>query len=359
MLALLTEEQQMLQETAAQLAQSVGLANPSDLDKVDRTKGWATLADAGLLGLRARDEQGRPTASGVEVALVVEALGAALAPLPYAGSGVLAAELLSLAGAPDPWLAGLADGSSRCALLMSEDLTRLARVDELADAIAWDADGATHALAVAGDSGAPRVVRVTLGDDWSPVEAADLTRVLRRAGSAPDAGRIEDAGGPLTRGEFDTWLALALTMVSADIVGALRHGLDEVVAYAKERVQYGVPVGSFQAVQHLCAESLVAVEASASTVKYAAWAVDELDPAEALVAARTAKAYCATTARTVAETIMQVYGGIGQTWEHIAHVIARRTYLDRSLFGDDAVQLSAIADARLGDIDTNAYVGGR
>ena len=168
----------MLQETAAQLAQSVGLANPSDLDKVDRTKGWATLADAGLLGLRARDEQGRPTASGVEVALVVEALGAALAPLPYAGSGVLAAELLSLAGAPDPWLAGLADGSSRCALLMSEDLTRLARVDELADAIAWDADGATHALAVAGDSEAPRVVRVTLGDDWSPVEAADPTRVL-------------------------------------------------------------------------------------------------------------------------------------------------------------------------------------
>jgi alkylation response protein AidB-like acyl-CoA dehydrogenase len=358
-LALLTEEQQMLQDTATQLAQSVGLANPSDLDKVDRAKGWATLADAGLLGLRARDDQGKPTASGVEVALVVEALGAALAPLPYAGSGVLATELLALAGAPEPWLAGLIDGSSRCAILMTEDLSRLAHIDELAGAYAWDADGADHALAVAGDGQAPQVVRVALGEDWAAVEGADLTRVLKRAGSAPAPDQIEEAGGPLTRGQFDTWLALALTVVSADIVGALRHGLDDVVAYTRERVQYGVPVGSFQAVQHLCAESLVAVEASSSTVKYAAWAVDELDPVEALVAARTAKAYCGTTARTVAETIMQVYGGIGQTWEHIAHVIARRTYLDRSLFGDDAVQLTAIADARLGAIDMNAHVGGR
>jgi alkylation response protein AidB-like acyl-CoA dehydrogenase len=359
-LALLTDEQHMLEEIAAQLAQSVGLANPSDLDKVDRAKGWAALADAGLLGLRARDDQGNPTASGVEVALVVEALGAALAPLPYAGSGVLATELLSLAAAPEAWLTELTDGSARCALLLTEDLSRLAHVDELSGAFAWDADLATHALAIAGDQNALQVVRVALGESWAPVEGADLTRVLRRAGSAPTPDQIEEAGRPLTRGQFDTWLALALTVVSADIVGALKHGLDEVVGYTKERVQYGVPVGSFQAVQHLCAESLVAVEASASTVKYAAWAVDELDPAEALVAARTAKAYCATTARTVAETIMQVYGGIGQTWEHIAHFVARRTYLDRTSFGDDAVQLSAIADARLGSIaDMSTAVGGR
>jgi alkylation response protein AidB-like acyl-CoA dehydrogenase len=346
-LALLTEEQQMLQEIATQLAQSVGLTNPSDLDKVDRAKGWTALADAGLLGLRARDEQGNATASGVEVALVVEALGAALAPLPYAGSAVLATELLSLAGAPEAWLAELTDGSTRCALLLSEDLSHLAHVDELADALAWDADGATHGLALAGEAGAPHVVRVALGEAWAPVEGADLTRVLRRAGSVPAPDQIEEAGA-LTTAQFDTWLALALTVSSADIVGALKQGLEQVVAYTKERVQYGVPVGSFQAVQHLCAEALVAVEASASTVKYAAWAIDELDPAEALVAARTAKAYCGITARTVAETIMQVYGGIGQTWEHIAHFVARRTYLDRSLFGDDAVQLSAIADARLG-----------
>jgi alkylation response protein AidB-like acyl-CoA dehydrogenase len=143
-------------------------------------------------------------------------------------------------------------------------------------------------------------------------------------------------------------LALALTMVSADAVGAMRHGLEQAVAYTKERIQYGVPVGSFQAVQHMCAEALVAVEGADSTVKYAAWGVDELEPAEALLAARTAKAYCGMTSRAVPETIMQVYGGIGQTWEHIAHFVNRRNMLDRHVFGDDAVQQSAIADSRLG-----------
>jgi alkylation response protein AidB-like acyl-CoA dehydrogenase len=128
----------------------------------------------------------------------------------------------------------------------------------------------------------------------------------------------------------------------------MRQGLTDVVEYAKQRYQYGVPVGSFQAVQHLCAEALVAVEGADSTVKYAAWAVDELEPADALLAARTAKAYTGITARTVPETIMQVYGGIGQTWEHIAHFVNRRAMLDRQVFGDDDVQLSAIADARLG-----------
>src|SRR5665213_464297 len=156
----------MLQEIATQLAKTVGPTHPSDLEKVDRAKGWAALADAGLLGLRARDEQGKPTASGVEVALVVEALGAALAPLPYSGSAVLATELLSLAGAPEAWLAELTDGSARCALLLSEDLTHLAHVDELAEALAWDADGATHGLALAGEAGAPQVVRVALGEAW-------------------------------------------------------------------------------------------------------------------------------------------------------------------------------------------------
>ncbi|HUZ10375.1 MAG TPA: acyl-CoA dehydrogenase family protein [Acidimicrobiales bacterium] len=351
MLALLTDEQQMLDEMATRLAASVGIDHPSDLDKVDRTKGWAGLAEAGLLGLRARDARGRPAASGVEVMLVARALGAALAPLPYVGSAVLAVELLSLAGAPEPWLAGLVAGETRCALLVSPDLSGLADLDDPGSGgsvLAWDADGASHALALSGSPSAPQVVRVALGDRWQPVESADLTRVVLGAGSAPAAADVEPAGRPLSAQALDRWLALALTMVSADAVGAMRHGLEQVVDYTKERVQYGVPVGSFQAVQHLCAEALVAVEGADSAVKYAAWAVDELQPAEAVLAARTAKAYCARTSRTVPETIMQVYGGIGQTWEHIAHFVNRRTLLDRQVFGDDGVQLLEIAGTRLG-----------
>ena len=349
MLALLTDEQAMLEEMATQLAASVGLSHPSDLHKVDRAKGWAGLAEAGLLGLRARDAEGRPTASGVEVMLVARALGAVLAPLPYVGSAVLAVELLSLAGAPDPWLAGLVAGETRHALLLNRDLTALADIGGPGsasgeDVLAWDADGASHALALSGS----QVVRVTLGDRWQPVESADLSRAILATGSAVEAADVEQAGSPLSPQALDRWLALALTMLSADAVGAMRHGLEQVVDYTKERVQYGVPVGSFQAVQHLCAEALVAVEGADSAVKYAAWAVDQLQPAEALLAARTAKAYCAQTSRTVPETIMQVYGGIGQTWEHIAHFVNRRTMLDRQLLGDDGVQLSEIAAARLG-----------
>jgi alkylation response protein AidB-like acyl-CoA dehydrogenase len=346
-LALLTEEQEMLRDIAAQVGASVGLSHPSDLPKVDRAKGWASLADAGLLGLRTRDPDGHPTASGVEVMLVAQALGAWLAPLPFLASAVLATELLVLAGAPAAWIDDLTSGEARTALLLTSDLSRLATVDEIGTSLAWDADGATHALALAGNAGAPTVARVALDDGWTPVDAVDLTRVLLAPGSGITP-TVEEVGGPLDADALTRWLALALVTVSADAVGAMRHGLEQAVAYTKERIQYDVPVGSFQAVQHMCAEALVAVEGADSTVKYAAWAVDELEPAEALTAARTAKAYSGATSRTVPETIMQVYGGIGQTWEHIAHFVNRRNLLDRQVFGDDAVQLTAIADSRLG-----------
>jgi hypothetical protein len=277
--------------------------------------------------------------------LVTGALGAALAPLPYVGSAVLATELLALAGAPESWIDELTSGQTRYAPLLSRDLSQLATAETLADAIAWDADGASFGLALAGSVDSPQVVRVALDNGWKPLDGVDLTRVMLGGGAT---GAVEEAGAPLTSSQLDRWLALALTVVSADMVGAMRHGLNQVVAYSKERYQYGVPIGSFQAVQHLCAESLVQVEGSDSSVKYAAWAVDELEPADALLAARTAKAYTSLAARVVPETIMQVYGGIGQTWEHIAHFINRRTMLDRQIFGDDGVQLSEIADARLG-----------
>jgi alkylation response protein AidB-like acyl-CoA dehydrogenase len=148
----------------------------------------------------------------------------------------------------------------------------------------------------------------------------------------------------------ERWLALALTLVCADVVGVMRSGLAKAVAYTKERIQYGVPVGSFQAVQHMSADCLVQSEAAASTTKYAAWAVDALPTAEALLAARTAKAYCASVARPVTETIMQIYGGIGQTWEHVAHVHTRRALLDRQILGDESEQLLRIADHRLASL---------
>jgi alkylation response protein AidB-like acyl-CoA dehydrogenase len=346
MLALLTEEQEMLKQTATQLASSGAVLSPSDLTSVDRSKVWSSLSESGFLALRVRDEGAEPMASGVEVMLVCEAFGAALAPVPYLG-GMVAAELMSRARVPDSWLDGLTSGETRYGLLLAPDLSRLARIEEADGAVAFDADEATYALAFAGPAQAPTLVRVNLTEGFTPLDAADLTRVLLRVDD-PSALVSDPAGTPLEGRDRHGWLALALVAASADVIGVMSSALQRAVEYAKERVQYGVKIGSFQAIQHLCADALVQVEGSASVNRYAAWAVDALPPEEALLAARVAKAYSSSVAREVTETVMQVFGGIGQTWEHVAHVHTRRALTDRALLGDESLHLLDIADARLG-----------
>ena len=128
------------------------------------------------------------------------------------------------------------------------------------------------------------------------------------------------------------WLALALATTSADLVGTARGAHTLAVDYAKIREQYGKSIGSYQAVAHLLAESLALIEGSVSILRHAAWAVDELDPAEAIRAGRFAKVYCARAARTVCETAIQVHGGIGNTWECLAHVFLRRALTSTQLW---------------------------
>jgi alkylation response protein AidB-like acyl-CoA dehydrogenase len=134
----------------------------------------------------------------------------------------------------------------------------------------------------------------------------------------------------------------------ADLLGIIEGALDTTTAYAREREQYGVPVGSFQAVQHLLAEARVLVEGAVSVAQYAAWAVDALAPEAAWEAGAVAKAYCARAARTVCETAIQVHGGIGNTWECFVHVHLRRSVLSSSLMGDEGHHLRALARRRLG-----------
>jgi alkylation response protein AidB-like acyl-CoA dehydrogenase len=278
--------------------------------------------------------------------LVAEALGGALAPLPYFGS-VTASELIARAGAPAEWLDELGAGDVRYGLLLSADLSRLAHVEDADGAIAFDIDGADYAVALSGPADAPTLVRVRTDRGFAPAEPADLTRRLARVDALAELN-VESPGATLTTADVDSWLAFALVVVCADLVGVMSSALTKAVEYAKEREQYGVKIGSFQAIQHLCADALVQIEASASTTRYAAWATDALDPAEALLAARVAKAYASSVAREVTETIMQVFGGIGQTWEHIAHVHTRRALTGRVVLGDESSHLLHVADARLG-----------
>src|SRR5262249_36229651 len=154
-------------------------------------------------------------------------------------------------------------------------------------------------------------------------DGADLTRTIRALPAGVPVVRVPGQSACLTRDDLDAWAALGLALTSADLVGLMRGVLDVSVAYARERKQYGVPIGTFQAVQHLLAEARCLIEGAFSAALYPAWAVDRLAPDEARAAGRVAKAYCARAARTVCETAVQVHGGMGNTWDCIVHVHLR------------------------------------
>lgn len=166
-----------------------------------------------------------------------------------------------------------------------------------------------------------REVKVGLGEsgeDEAATAGVDLTRSTVGVVESPAAL------GELSSEDALRWQALALAATSADLVGAARGAHALAVDYAKVREQYGSTIGSYQAVAHLLAEGLALIEGSISVLRHAAWAVDELPAEEAVRAGKIAKIYCARAARTVCETAIQVHGGIGNTWECLAHVYLRR-----------------------------------
>jgi alkylation response protein AidB-like acyl-CoA dehydrogenase len=344
-LALLTEEQVMLADMARDLGRKLGLANPADLEGADPGACWQELARAGLLGFRIRDESGQPTASGVEVAVVSEALGAALVPVAYVVSGVLVPELLAAAAAPDSLQADVAEGRTIIGLAMRADLTGLATSDDLAEAVLVGTPGYRTVLALAAGSG--EVISVPVDDqNLERLDSAELSLPLYRLRDTQGLA-LASVGSSPAADAMDRWLALGLSALSAEMVGAAEAGLRGAIEYSKTREAFGVPIGTFQALQHLAADAYVACEGLRSTNNHASWSVDEEDVPDALLAARVVKAYASRQMLGVTETAMQMYGGIGQTWEHIAHFYARRVLLNRYLLGDAQLQLAAIADRRL------------
>jgi alkylation response protein AidB-like acyl-CoA dehydrogenase len=197
---------------------------------------------------------------------------------------------------------------------------------------------------LAPEAGGYRLAYVTIGGGGG---GADLTRAVLRV---PAGATVRPVPGPsrlLLPADLEAWAALGLALTSADLVGIARGALEHAVAYARERRQYGVPIGSFQAVQHLLAEARCLLDGAFSATLYPAWAVDELAPAEALAAGRVAKAYSARAARTVCETAVQVHGGMGNTWDCMVHVYLRRALLSSRWFGDDREQLRELQRTRL------------
>ncbi len=174
--------------------------------------------------------------------------------------------------------------------------------------------------------------------------AVDLTRQTVTLEATSALAAVADQARPLTEDDLTGWTALGLAVTCADLVGSMRGALQLTCDYAKERRQYGRPIGSFQAVQHLLADALVAMEGSRSVALHAAWAVDALPPREALAAAAVAKAYCTRAARAVCETAIQVHGGIGNTWECLAHVYLRRVLLSSDVLGGTGANLARVLE---------------
>lgn len=341
----LTAEQKLLQETVTELASQLTTSHPDDLPGPDTlAQQWRRIVELGVPTLRSPGLCGL-AASGVETVVVIEQIARTLCTVPVVGQAVLATELLEAAGA-EKELELVAEGNLRLTPVLTADLRRFGASGT--GAIAFDAAGATHSLLATETDGVRRLAYAPLDDNEG--QGLDLTRSLRRL--PPDfASAGSTAGQPIDVERWRRVEALALTVVAADLVGVMQGALDEAVRYAGDRVQFGVSIGSFQAVQHLLADALVRVEGARSCLWHAAWAIEHLSSDEARLAAMTAKAYASEAGRDVVETAVQVFGGIAVTWEHVAHLRVRRMLLDRQLFGDESVQYEAIAAMRLADVE--------
>jgi alkylation response protein AidB-like acyl-CoA dehydrogenase len=282
---------------------------------------WTAMVEQGWPALTVPEDRGGLGLGIVELALLLEAVGAHVAPAPVLQQA-LALDALVTGDGPadlvDPLVAGevvgtvafkpvAVDGgrvSGRPEPVIHAPLARVLVVrsaDEL-----WAVESFTSTSEPAMDR--------TRSLGWIALDEVPAVRL----GGADAVERFVDLG------------ALGH---SAELLGASSRVLDLSVEYAKERVQFGRPIGSFQAVKHRCADMLVDVEGMRSAVYHAAWALGAGDP-DRSVAASTAKTWCSDAGRRVMASGLQVHGGIGFTWEHDLHLYVKRAQLDGVSFGD-------------------------
>jgi alkylation response protein AidB-like acyl-CoA dehydrogenase len=319
---------------------------------------WAQMAnELGLQSLHIPEEHGGQGFTWSELGIVLEEMGAALLCAPYFSTVVLAASALmngATAQEQAELLPGIASGETIATLAITEPNGR------------WDASGVEVVASGSGDA-------VTLDGTKSYVidgHVADLVVVVARAAGSSGTDGIGlyavdgDATG-LTRTQLATldqtrkqaklelagvparalgdagraWPAVEKTLqhasvgLSNEMAGGAQRVLDMSVAYAKERVQFGRPIGSFQAIKHKCADMLLEVESAKSAAYYAAGTAAE-DSDELATVASLAKAYCSDAYFHAAQETIQIHGGIGFTWEHDAHLYFKRAKSSEVLLGD-------------------------
>ena len=310
---------------------------------------WSAMADQGWLAIEVPADDGGLGLGMVELAVLSEEIGRRLVAAPFLSSVVALGALCSSEARGDAgtkeWREALGEGAAvGCVAFAPAGGISVTRAS--AGGAEVDLSGRTSPTAYAPsadvavvviDGGGVYAVDLRTEGRPEPVSAMDRTREL---------GILEFDGTPARAlgGADAAALVLdrAATLASAEMLGAADRVLSMTVDYAKDRVQFGKPIGSFQAVKHMLADALVDVEGMRSTVYYAAWcaAADDRDRS---LSASMAKAWCSDASRRVMSTGLQVHGGIGFTWEHDMHLYVKRAQLDQVSFGDAAFHRDRIA----------------
>ncbi|MDT5256349.1 MAG: hypothetical protein QOD10_1429 [Mycobacterium sp.] len=334
----LTDEQVALRDTARRfLAEKAPISTHvrALLEEPTGTTAavWRGLADLGTTGLLVPQEYGGAGMTMVEAGIVAEELGAALHPGPWLSSAVAAPRALDRLGAGNAGaelLTGIADGSTIAAVGPLEPdgaaVTAAERDTEivLRGEIAMPDAAAANVLLVFAETrfgtGLFAVQTDSPGVSMTPERGIDQTR--KRFRVALDDAVAQRLAAP-SEGAIAAVVDDVLIATAADALGAARAVMDLAVEYAKVRTQFGQAIGSFQAIQHLCVDMYETVELARSGVIHALWAADNADADERHFSALRAKAFAGRLA-TVGDTAIQVFGGIGYTWEHDAHLYLKR-----------------------------------
>jgi alkylation response protein AidB-like acyl-CoA dehydrogenase len=322
----LSDDQSALQDAARDLLEGeVTSERLRAADGFDQ-KLWRTMVDQGWCGVELAEARGGLGLGMVEAVILLEQVGRHAAPVPFLQSWLALGALHAAerAGTADTggWVDAIASGES-------------------VGCVAWDT---STPVVYAPSADIAVVVR---GDE---VMTADLKGARPRREPAMDVTRQLgwldlDSRSPIPIGDGTAATRLlerGAVAHAAELLGAASRVLEMTVDYAKERVQFGRPIGSFQAVKHRCADMLVDVEGMRSAVYWAAWCIGSGHP-DAAVAASTAKVWCSDAARRVMASGLQVHGGIGFTWEHDLHLFMKRAQLDQMSFGDAAFHRQRLA----------------
>ncbi len=323
------------------------------------TKVWTRLgAELGVLGLSVPEADGGVGGTLVDQAVAVEELGASLACGPVFGTVFLAIPALVAASAGesrDELLAELVDGRRTAAFAVPD---RAGAFDPAAVTVTADGDSLTGTVERVVDAGAADELIVAArgaegvalyavdasasGVQRSPLITLDLTRPQATVQLSGATGRL--VAGPSDADRvIEHALQVGSALLAVEQVGAGQHLLDLAVEYAKSRLQFGRPIGSFQAVKHKLADLLVDLEHARSTAYHAVWALSDGSDDPAL-AVSIAQATSSAALSKIAADAIQVHGGIGFTWEHQAHLYFKRATTDAALLGTAEQHRSRVAE---------------